>query len=337
MLCRKAVGVFGISKKRLARLLHDLGTMLESGLTIRRTLQVLSRNPKSPSLARALRHVAADIEQGFSFTQAIERRGHYFPQLVKELMHVAEASGSIGQVCLQLGKYYEMQVQIRRKMTGRMALPILQLLAAIAIIYGLNFIFKAVAGGALGIAAAALHVLEGIVVVALLYFVFNRWLVRIRLIDEILLRVPLIGHTMRTLALARFSWALYLMMEAGAGTTEALTRATRATNNGAFIGRTPTLLAAIADGAGLRGSLEQTGLFPIDYLEIISVAEESGMLSESLDRQATARFEEAERALAALTTAIVCVVRIGVMILLVMMIFAVAAQAFGPVRKLTGR
>ena len=331
--------LFGISKKRLARLLHDLGTMLEAGLTIRRALTVLAKNPRDLRLGRVLRTIGADIEQGFSLTEAVEHQGPYFPPLMKQLLQVAEASGSLGPVCLRLAAYYEMQVQIRRKMLGKLAYPTVQILAAIFIIYMLNFIFGSLAQGPLAgaapIANGVLVALQLVVGLIVAYFLLKPFLSQMRIVDDLLLHVPLLGKVMRTLAMARFSWALHLMLEAGAGTMEALTRSMRATNNGAFTGRAPRLLRAIADGAGLRDGLEETGLFPLDYLEIISVAEESGMLSESLDRQATARFEDAERAITALTTAIAYTVRVAVMIVIVAMIFALARAYFGQIGKLT--
>jgi len=316
--------MFGIRQKRLARLLHELGSMLEAGVTLRRTLDVLTRGAKDYTLRRVLERVAGDIEAGLPLTEALERRRGYFPSLVIELIHVAEMSGNLDQVCTQLGRYYDEQVRIRGRMMRRLAYPVFQIIAVIAVIYLLRYIASAMALATLGPALRAgqvvLRVLQGALAAAVLYFILKKTLGGMRLLDEFVLRVPLVGRVVRTLAIARFSWAMQLMYEAGAPVSETIMRAMSATNNAAFRARGQRILDVIQGGGTIRQGLERTGLFPLDYLEMVSVGEESGRLPESLGRVARHKFEQAETGMAALTTAITWLVYVGMAAMIIYMI-----------------
>ena len=129
------------------------------------------------------------------------------------------------------------------------------------------------------------------------YFFVTRVLRGKRVVDEFFLRIPVIGRTLRTLAVARFCWAFQLVMKAGLGIEEGLRCSLEATGNAAFSAKIPVILETLRNGVGLRGSLEAAGIFPTPILEIVQVGETSGKIDQCLEKAAQQSFESAGFAL----------------------------------------
>ena len=135
---------------------------------------------------------------------------------------------------------------------------------------------------------------------------------KLRATHELMVRTPVLGVVFRTLALARFSWSMELMTDAGVNILNAIQWSLQATANGAFEGRGEAIAQRIKDGMPLARGLEMSGLFPSDYVEMVHVAEESGNMPEMFARLAKNYFEKADDALIALSTAFSWFIRICV-------------------------
>ena len=120
-------------------------------------------------------------------------------------------------------------------------------------------------------------------------------------LDPLWLRVPVLGTCLRSFAIARFSWAYYLTQQSGMPMVRSLTASLKATTNGAFQNATGLVCAGIREGEDLSVVLTETGLFPDDYLHMVSVAETSGTVPEMLHRLSPQFEDQARRSLRALT------------------------------------
>ena len=99
-----------------------------------------------------------------------------------------------------------------------------------------------------------------------------------------MLQIPVLGWCLRSFAIARFSWSFALTQQAGMSIEPSLVASFKATSNGAFLKASPHVWAAVREGETLHSALEETQLFPIDYLHIIDVAETTGTVPETLER-----------------------------------------------------
>ena len=124
--------------------------------------------------------------------------------------------------------------------------------------------------------------------------------------------------------MARFCLALRLTLETGMPIARALKLSFRATDNAAFTAQLDKAQGAVKRGGELTPALTATGLFPLEFQHILSVAEESGRLTEVLRQEADHYHEEAGRRLTVLTvalTVLVWLVVAGVIIAAVFRIF----------------
>src|SRR5262245_36845455 len=135
------------------------------------------------------------------------------------------------------------------------------------------------------------------------------------------MRIPVLGHCMRSFAIARFSWAFALTQQTGMPISRSLDLSFRATGNGAFVGASPLVNELVMNGEELGAALDQSRLFPDEYLSIVNVAETSGTVPEALARLGPQFEEQARRSLAALAIALGWLVWLAVAGFIVFLIF----------------
>ena len=123
-----------VGKKDLMWFCQQLAVMYEAGLPIRRILEVLIRGARSPRMRSILREVAADIEQGSTLHQAFERRRGAFSPLFLNLLKAGEDSGSLNEVAREMLRYYEMLQRLVRAFASRIAFPVIEYVAAVAVL-----------------------------------------------------------------------------------------------------------------------------------------------------------------------------------------------------------
>lgn len=298
--------MFRLSLKSLILFCHQLGVMTSAGVPLRRALATLQRLGRG-RLRRVTRDIADDIGAGHTFAQAIERRGRAFPALARNLVVVGEATGNLDDVLKQLADYYEMQRSILKQMLSKMILPIIQYLAAIGVLAIVAWIRQTFMnqppagffGSPTGILVVGWGVVPGVWVG---YLVVTRTLGGARPVHEILLQIPLLRRAMRSFAVGRFAWCMALCVESAVRIVDALRLSLKATGNQAFAARERAIVDRVKGGATVAGSLAETRLFPVEFIEIASVGEESGKLSESFRHQAKLYFEDARASASALAT-----------------------------------
>ena len=292
--------------KNLAGFSRQLGTMLNAGLPIRRALAVVERSARPPTKG-IYQRVGIAIEQGDSVSQALEREGRAFPVLYLRLVHMGEMVGGLDKVFVRLAEYYEFVRAMWMKLITRLIYPLIQYWAAIGVLALVAYIRSMFLPTGNGSPRAAIAILcTGAVIFfapIIAYYLLTRSLSGSRVAHEVMLAIPVVGKVFRTLAVARFCWSMEMMTDSGVNIYNALQWSMEATANGAFEGRTPAIIQRIKDGLSLSKSLELSGLFPHDCIEMISVAEESGSMPETFKRLAQNYFEQADLALRALVTA----------------------------------
>jgi type II secretory pathway component PulF len=282
---------------------HYLG----AGLTL---ADVFAKQAKrGPVGVRAMAaRVSQQLAAGGDLESALSREAGVVPPLLVSLASVGEHTGMLPEVFTDLEKYYIQQQRLRRSFLAAVAWPVIQFALAVGVltvlIFALGLLGRpgydplglGLSGG--GGAALFLGVVAGTLLgVYLLYRLAARTLGRSATFAALLLRVPVLGPCLRSLALGRFCMALRLTTETGMPIADALRLSLRATDNEAFIAQTPLVQTTVRKGRDLTLALTKTRLFPEDFLHILAVAEESGRLSEVMQHQTEHYQEESGRRL----------------------------------------
>jgi type II secretory pathway component PulF len=322
--------------KTLAHMCRSLSTMLEAGVDVRQTFKLASNKSSDARCRDALANVVNGIARGEEISCAMRAQAGTFPDLLTDMVEMAESSGALPEVLTHLANHYENNVQLRRQFLSSIAWPMIQLVAAVLVIALLIVVLgmidsgpggpnlKSLVFGLSGAGGAAIW-LTCTFGSALLAWIGYQVAVRLfaakRVFDPLWLRVPVLGTCLRSFAIARFSWAYYLTQQTGMPVDRSLTASLKATNNGAFQNAAPELCGRVREGQDFSKALAAVGLFPEDFIHMVSVAETSGTVPESLHRLSPQFQDQAQRSLKALTAAISWLVWLAVAGFIVFFIF----------------
>ncbi|MFV0445512.1 MAG: type II secretion system F family protein [Planctomycetaceae bacterium] len=307
------------SMKQLALLSRSLGVGLQAGVPIIKVIETSSRKSSDSRLRRVMGEVVDDIKSGATVTDAVDAHGAYFPDLFVDMLAVGEQTGSLPEVLLALSDHYENNVRLRKEFFGQILWPMIQLTAAVLIIALMIYVLGWISGknansgvdtdvlgwGLMGARGAAIWLGGWAAAGVLLWFGYRLMMVSLagrRTFYRLLMGVPVLGGCLRNFAIARFAWAFHLTQSAGMPIDDSLDASLRATGNGAYDAASPAVNRAIRAGETLSDGLQETGLFPEDFINIVHISETSGTVPETLQRLSPQFEEDARRSLSTLTT-----------------------------------
>ena len=328
----------------LATFCRSLATMLHSGVNILKSFQVAGGKSHNPKLRRISAEIIDDLRKGSEVSAALRKQGQAFPELMIDLVNVADQTGTLPEVLNALADHYDNLVRLRRTFLGAIAFPVIQLLAAIFIIAALILLLGMIASNngskpfdvvGLGLtgpagAIAWLGCCFGTAISGVVLYLFAvKGLKGRKFVHSALLRIPVIGNCLRSFALARFSWAFALTQQAGMSINPSLESSLKSTGNGAFASFVPMVTAMITEGEDLSNALQETQLFPREYLELVRVGETTGTVPETLQRLSPQLEDQARRGLAMMTAALAWVVWGMVATIIIYFIFRIALMYVG--------
>ena len=320
----KIPGLSGrVKMKDVAVFSRQFATMINSGLSLIRSLAILADQTENEELARVIGEVRLDVEKGVSLSAAIAKHPKVFSRLYIAMVRSGEIGGVLDAVLMRLADTIEKQVELRRKIRSAMTYPIVALSICILIATAmLLFIvpqFKAIyadLGGQLPlptrILISASDMLKKwfpvfIVLGGVGVYLFRRWIKTEngRMIwDRFKLRMPVFGLLTRKTALARFSRTLAALTRSGVGILEALDIVSETAGNEVVSVALRETQSAVKRGDTLARPLEQHEVFPPMVTQMISVGEETGALDEMLDKIADFYDSEVTATVDALTSLI---------------------------------
>jgi type IV pilus assembly protein PilC len=301
-----------IRTKSLVTVCRSMSTMISSGIPIGKAFDLAARKSPDPRCRKAMLEIVADLRRGMDVTEAMRAQGRTFPESMVELVAVGEQTGALPEILKSLAEHYETNIRLKRSFYSAIAWPAFQLVAAILVIalllWILGFIASSRGGKPIDILGLGLYGAEGATTWLMMTFgsLFAAWLLVMlirrtfegqRIFDSLLLRIWVIGGCMRSFATARFSWAFALTQQAGMSIEPSIKASFQSTSNGAFISAAPHAWAMVREGETLHDTLAATGLFPLEYLHIVDVAESSGTVPEALQRISPELEDQARRSM----------------------------------------
>src|SRR5438105_7594162 len=99
---------------------RQFATMINSGLSLLRSLYILAEQTENKALAKVIGEVRLDVERGASLSQAIAKHPKAFSRLYVSMVRAGEAGGVLDTTLLSLASTIEKQVELRRKIKSAM-------------------------------------------------------------------------------------------------------------------------------------------------------------------------------------------------------------------------
>ncbi|GLY01214.1 MULTISPECIES: type II secretion system F family protein [Actinoplanes] len=313
-----------VKLKDLAVFSRQFATMTASGMSLLRSLAILEEQCSSPPLKKALGEVQADVSGGHGLSQSMAKHDRVFPRLMVAMVRAGETGGMIDQALEQIADSLEKDTALRGKIKSALTYPAIVLAFTFIMIAGvLIFIvpifegmFKNLGGELPAITqflVDASHNMGWIgplfigtgVTTSIVYKRQMRASENFRLkVDQLKIKMPVFGPLMRKLAMSRFSRNLGLLLNVGVPVMQALTVVGETTGNEVINAAMKDVQAAVRDGQTMSSSLRHHKIFPVMVTQMIEVGEESGQISQMLDKVADFYDREVDDAAESLTASI---------------------------------
>ncbi|HEY6878132.1 MAG TPA: type II secretion system F family protein [Polyangiales bacterium] len=122
-----------IDQKEIVIFIRQFATMIDAGLPLVQCLEILSGQGDNPTLNEVLRHVKNDVEQGATFSDALQRHPRVFDSLFCSLIRAGEMGGILDTILNRLAVYIEKNVKLVRQVKGALTYPLSTLAIACAV------------------------------------------------------------------------------------------------------------------------------------------------------------------------------------------------------------
>ncbi len=294
-----------IKPKEVDVFTRQFATMVDSGLTISRSLSVLATQTPNKYLAQKLRQVRDDVETGMSLSQALAKHPKVFDELYVSMVRAGEVGGSIDTVLKNTAAQLEKEVELTRKIHGAMMYPII-VTTVIGIIFIAMMVFIvpvfkklfSTLGGKLPAPTrmlisvsntlASWHALIVVALVVAIVVAFRRWITTEngRLAwDRFKLKPPVFGPLSHKAALSRFASTLSSLLSAGVPAMESLDIVAAAVTNSVMSEAILETKEAVRQGRPFADPLRmRDDVFTPLIVQMVEVGEQTGALDEMLQK-----------------------------------------------------
>ncbi len=332
-----------LSSRQLSEFSKSLSTLLASGVSIVRGLEIIADEEGiSPAAKSLYLEILSDLRKGISLSEAMELR-KCFPELMLGMIRSGEGSGNIDAVMNRLALHYERESRLKQQVQSTMTYPaVLLVMCVLVVIVIVTFILpqfeelfsemESLPGITEFLMAASDFLVNQWYVVLLILFILGiilRIVSKIekvrRTIDYIKVHMPVIGRLNRVIYTARFARTLSSLYSSGMPIASALQTAGGTVGNLYVEQQFEKVIGMVRSGVPLSQALKEVDGFLRKLSSTILVGEESGRLDVMLDSIAMTMEQEAEEATKRLVTllepVLICVMAllVGFIIVAVML------------------
>ncbi|MBI3324214.1 MAG: type II secretion system F family protein [Candidatus Omnitrophica bacterium] len=284
---------------------EQLATLLDAGIPLTKSLQVISAQVESRLLLKAVDQMRQDIEAGRTFHDALAKHPKIFSSFWANIVETGEASGHLAQSLKQLAGYLESSRHLQQQAVTAMTYPLVLMVASASaltffmlkiipifsnifknmhvqlplltqIVIGLSYLtqhyFLVIVGALVGL---------GWVSGKLIRTEQGRWVA-----DHAVLKIPVVNMLLVNLQLAQFSRGVATLLESGVPILFTLEIMERTASNKVYGKAIGEVKGFVREGKTMAEPLERSGLFPAMIVQMVQVGEEIGELGKMMDRVA---------------------------------------------------
>jgi type IV pilus assembly protein PilC len=283
-----------------------------------------SGQSENPALRKAVAEVRSDIEEGLSLSGAMAKQDKVFPKLMVAMVRAGETGGFLDDALERIAVNLEKDATLKGKVKSALTYPVIVLLfsglmIAAVLIFIVPIFEKMFAqlGGSLPLPTQIIvttsHSLLWLGPILIIVVVaISSWMkfmlktspvFRLRF-DKFKLKIPVFGNLFTKIAISRFSRNLGTLLGVGVPVMQALDVVGATTGNAVITAAMVDVQAAVRQGQAMSGPMALHSVFPPMVTQMVEVGEESGQISQMLDKIADFYDREVDQAAEALTAAI---------------------------------
>ncbi len=320
---RKGIAIFKprVKAKNLAVFTRQLATMIDAGLPLVQSLDILAEQEESTGFKEILSQVKVDVESGMTFAAALKKHPKAFNDLYVNMVIAGEESGTLDAILNRLAVFIEKTEALRRKVKSALMYPMIVTFVAFVVV-GILMVFVIPtfermfreAGQPLPTLTQFVvdlsrftrtHILYVIIGFILIIFLIRK--IRStnqgkKAYDRMLLRLPIFGILLRKVAVARFTRTLSALMTSGVPILDGLQIVAKTSGNKLIEDAILEAREGIGSGENISVPLTRSKVFPPMVTQMIAAGESTGALDQMLNKIADFYEDEVDTAVAGLTS-----------------------------------
>ena len=311
-----------VTEKDIALFTRQLATMMKAGVPLIQSFDIVGKGHANPSVAKLIMDIRGDVETGTSLSQAFRKFPLYFDPLFCNLVGAGEQAGILEDLLTRLAIYKEKTVAIKAKIKGALFYPVSIIAVAFVVtavimvwvVPAFKEVFKSfgadlpaptlVVMGISDFVVKFWYLVFGVPIIGL-YLFFQAWQRSLeiqRVMDKLLLKLPIFGEIIRKATVARWTRTLATMFAAGVPLVESLDSVGGAAGNAVYLDATLKIQNEVSSGTSLTIAMQNADVFPTMVTQMVSIGEESGSLDAMLGKVADFYEEEVDEAVASMSS-----------------------------------
>jgi type IV pilus assembly protein PilC len=309
----------GIGAKRIAIFTRQFSVMLDAGLPLVQCLEILGDQEENKVFQAIINQVRSDVESGSSLADAMRKHPKAFDNLFTNMVAAGEAGGILDIILQRLSVYIEKAVKLNSQVKSALIYPVSIILIAALVVFIILWKVIPVFAQLFAGLGGELPLLTRIVIDAsnfvARYFPFlilvvifgsvaiSRWHKTphgARILDGLLLKIPVIGMLLRKIAVARFCRTLATLTASGVPILDGLEITAKTAGNAIIEDAIMAVRKSVEEGKSVSEPLAQTKVFPAMVVQMINVGEQTGALDQMLSKIADFYEDEVDTAVAGL-------------------------------------
>jgi len=310
-----------VKDKDIVIFTRQFATMIDAGLPLVQCLEILSDQTENPILAKAIGEVRNDVEGGSTYADALHKHPKVFDELYVNMVAAGEAGGILDTILNRLSKHIEKSMKLKKQIKSAMVYPATILFVAVVVIVILMVwvipIFAKMFvdfGGTLPALTQMVidtshfmqrNILYMLMGTAIGTFFFKRYYRTEKghfKIDQIALKLPVIGDLIQKAGIAKFTRTLGTLTTSGVPILEGLEIVAKTTGNKVIERAIMRSRQSISEGKTIADPLGKEKVFPPMVVQMISVGETTGAIDTMLSKIADFYDDEVDSAVATLTS-----------------------------------
>lgn len=302
--------------KTLVILCRQIATMLNSGVSIIKCIDILHKQAEDKFLKAVLLKLYGEIQKGNPLSSILREQGETFPDLFIAMVEAGEKSGSLDEAFEKLAVHYEKEKELEAKVKNAMIYPIILGIVSIGVLLILllyvvpNFftlftdMIDTLPWSTRFLLALSQFLINqwvlivsftGILILALFAMKDQPWLKKYK--EYLYFHLPVIGKLNKIIISARFAETLSTLYGSGLSLIECVDMSHKVVNNGQLNKKLDKVKEEITVGIPLSLALMNADIFPEMLVHMVQIGEESGQLEEILEKTSRFYAQEADTAI----------------------------------------
>jgi type IV pilus assembly protein PilC len=282
-------------------------------------LEILGEQEEDKTFAEIIQSVRTDVESGSALAEAMKKHPKAFNNLYTSMVAAGEAGGILDIILQRLATYIEKVVRLQSQVKSAMVYPVTVLVIAAGVVWiilwkvipvfsqlfaGLGaempFLTRVVVSASNFVGRFGWLVILGLILIVVAIRRYHKTHRGRRVIDSLVLKIPVIGMLVRKVAVARFCRTLATLTSSGVPILEGLEITAKTSGNSIIEDAIMAVRKAVEEGKTISAPLAETKVFPPMVVQMINVGEQTGALDQMLSKIADFYEEEVDTAIAGL-------------------------------------